>query len=531
MNTSSKKRLLLGVLLSLSTSNAMESLKEKEKYKTYTAESLGLRMDETAFNEALQFQEDFMSAFKSYAENKEQTLAMSKGQDIIVTIGNTGAGKSTLLNLLKGHQLKAVRNQGYVLEKEDLSDSFKIGTGQASETLLPKVIITDNMVLSDLPGFADTRGKATALLNSVFIRDIIVNANTVRFLFVEGQDTITGGKGKEFKETLNVIKTLLPDVKQLTDSSLFIVTRSSSPGPKTLIKFLQDKIKGGEESAAILSTLEAIFTFKEPYRIWPFENADKFIKTDEETEDEFIDEEAVQKSLNTTKKNIEKAIGELKKVSIQQINPYALLAPRTDENTRRLLKVSAAIHFSSLFSQDNQLTKLNDNELDSLQEKIKKQKEPLKKEFLSKPEIEFFKFFSNDYNNVDMLLQEVDERAEKLVTTIDALKDERRRQKYLAELEIRKKFKSSDEYQKMYKDIASSFSDMESKSKAYYSYDATFSGWDIFALGITYLVRQDKNDDLRKAYNDSKDHLKEKLKKYLEHPLIQEKHPRHDEVN
>lgn len=50
----------------------------------------------------------------------------------------------------------------------------------------------------------------TNIVNASYIKNIIENAKTVRFLFVAGRDEITAARGESFKNLLKITRTLIP---------------------------------------------------------------------------------------------------------------------------------------------------------------------------------------------------------------------------------------------------------------------------------------------------------------------------------
>lgn len=161
---------------------------------------------------------------------KQQHTA--KGKDIVVILGNTGAGKSTLINFLAGKGL-TVDGTGYVLSVQNDPEAMVIGRQVfSSETLYPKSIdieTLDKKTLRffDLPGLDDTDGSVRNLVNSAFIRRILLDAKTVRFVYVAGQDQFTADRGQSVTRTLQVLNHLFViagDDRQL-DMGMFVVTK------------------------------------------------------------------------------------------------------------------------------------------------------------------------------------------------------------------------------------------------------------------------------------------------------------------
>jgi len=181
--------------------------------------------------------ENISNIIKSHVD----IINSSINKDIVVLLGKTGAGKSTLVNFLAGKELKVDTHDNIVLKNTHDDSAMKIGVTASSETILPKFINTDDLLLYDLPGFGETRGTALSLVEACFIKNIIENARAVRFVFVAGQDDITSERGKSFKELIEIIKKIVP-TESIENISLLVITKTK-PGKNTpqIISMLEEK--------------------------------------------------------------------------------------------------------------------------------------------------------------------------------------------------------------------------------------------------------------------------------------------------
>ena len=167
----------------------------------------------------------------------------AKGQHIVAFLGNTGAGKSTLVNLLAGKKLKVSEDgEDYVLEDCQDNSAMVIGLGGGSETLYPKSIDVDGLRFFDLPGFNDTDGSERNLVNAAFIRQILLEAASVRLVYVVGQDQFTADRSASVRHLFNSIKQLFVADQgvNIVDNGIFVATKITSP-TEDIINFLLKK--------------------------------------------------------------------------------------------------------------------------------------------------------------------------------------------------------------------------------------------------------------------------------------------------
>ena len=171
-------------------------------------------------------------------------LNAAKGQNIVAFLGNTGSGKSTLINFLAGKKLvPSMDGEDYVLADPRDSSAMVIGTAGTSETLYPKYIDVGSLRFFDLPGFNDTDGSERNLVNAAFIRKILLDAASVRLVFVVGQDQFTADRSASVKNMFQAIKQLFvaDHGMSLIDNDVFVATKITCAPETNIIDFLLKK--------------------------------------------------------------------------------------------------------------------------------------------------------------------------------------------------------------------------------------------------------------------------------------------------
>jgi GTPase Era involved in 16S rRNA processing/uncharacterized protein (DUF3820 family) len=255
----------------------------------------------------------------------------------VIAIGNTGSGKSTFLNLLIDKKIIPT-SKGYELSKDDLnkSDCFPIGTSAGSQTLFPKIKEKGNLLFVDLPGLSDNRGDAVAFFNAVFIKDIITKAKTVRFLFVEGQDSF-GKRAAALKEMINVISSILGDYKILKGSSIFVMPKAEADkvNIKSCINFLRDKLTSQEGDNRFFSILAEVFKLGDQNpNLFAMNSASNFF----DYEQEKYDEKKSERVLEILKQKVMESLSKLDPVEVKKINPRVLLGDGVESNSLELIE-------------------------------------------------------------------------------------------------------------------------------------------------------------------------------------------------
>ena len=179
-------------------------------------------------------------------------LNAAKDRDIVAFLGNTGAGKSTLVNLLAGKEIRVGDDEeDYILVNPHDPTAMVIGTGGSSETLYPKSIDVGNLRFFDLPGFNDTDGSERNLVNAAFIRKILLDAASVRLVFVVGQDQFTADRSASVRQMFNCLNQLFVVEKSmnLVDNGVFVATKVTCAPQAEMTEFLLKKTDSQDKAA------------------------------------------------------------------------------------------------------------------------------------------------------------------------------------------------------------------------------------------------------------------------------------------
>ncbi len=494
----------------LHNNNNFTSPSEKNSWEkiTRTPQQLGLKMTQEKFEEAITFDNDLKKAINFYNEQAPGIFDASKGKDIIVAIGNTGAGKSTLLNLLVGNSLKVNETSlGYELYDKENAKSFKIGLTDKSETLLPQCIEGNiqgkTHLFFDLPGLCDTRGAATAFLNATCIKDILTKAQSVRFIFVEGQGSFETIRGEAFKNLLLTTLKLLPDSETLKGSSAFVVTQTRTLDPEFLIQFIKKKI-----DKDFIEGVEKIFSLEKPFSIFSFLHPSEFIKEDRKTRSRKLDAEDARETLSNIKTDVEKGVHDLKGINIPKINQTVLLNKGTDELLNRLFKILAAESWQASYPS------LEDLDLGGLARLKSNLKETVKESFQRKlnsiSEIGFIRAFDDSLYNTQLneSFVDIDKNIELLGAEID--KKILEKQKFQAEKKQEEAEQKVQELEKETKEIAEKIKNEKNEEarKALEKQEMDFNT----ILVSTLKTVQDEKDKIGKIVEKEKELREEKEK-------------------
>lgn len=173
----------------------------------------------------------------------ERLLNESNEKNIVLLLGRTGAGKSTLINYLCKKALEVNDLNDIVLKDSTDLEAAAIGTKSESETQCPKALVTEsNDLLFDIPGIASTGNTSSHLMDSIFIREIVLRASAVKFIFVIGEEEFISDKSKCVSDFFEKMKTMFDiDFDKILKFSVIVLTKWTKKRAQPL-SFCKEKL-------------------------------------------------------------------------------------------------------------------------------------------------------------------------------------------------------------------------------------------------------------------------------------------------
>jgi len=169
----------------------------------------------------------------NYIQLGKNEIPKVKGKDLIIFLGNTGSGKSTLINYINGCTMEETESDLgemviQVKKNSQIQELTKIGHTKESETFIPDIKIgNDGTIYVDMPGFFDNRGQEISIANSVNIKNILVNAKTVKIIVLISYHSLMNNRKNGEKELINLLLGLFggdEKIPQNKDSLIILIS-------------------------------------------------------------------------------------------------------------------------------------------------------------------------------------------------------------------------------------------------------------------------------------------------------------------
>lgn len=142
-------------------------------------------------------------------------------KEVTVFIGNTGTGKTTLSNLLAGIPMKLNGTGNFI---NIGNQGGRVGSGSTSITKEPSWLPSEKLGwLIDFPGLRDSNGVLDDIINAFSIREILLGASKVRFVFLTTSHELGAVQGETFGVFADTFK--MVDSRILTRSSMLVVNQ------------------------------------------------------------------------------------------------------------------------------------------------------------------------------------------------------------------------------------------------------------------------------------------------------------------
>lgn len=230
-----KAPLSLAVLLITTTATILD-----KAYTELSNEEIDKKIDHILSRPvATRTAEERIELFNYVLARGQKEAEKAKKKDVIIFFGNAGAGKSTLVNFLYGCKMKKEGRYIIVDPNSKLKEITPIGIQPISCTLIPQQVSDveanirylnspDSFTFYDMPGLSDTRGVEIELANTIVMKQIVENANSVRLVMVFEQGHLSAERGAKWGESVKLLqerfnRVITPDEKSLS----VIVTKTT----------------------------------------------------------------------------------------------------------------------------------------------------------------------------------------------------------------------------------------------------------------------------------------------------------------
>ncbi|XP_055298570.1 uncharacterized protein LOC129566553 [Sitodiplosis mosellana] len=171
-----------------------------------------------------------VTAFLEFMEKHEAQLKFSEKKDVTLMLGNTGAGKSTLTLLITDVELFSVEigekdsGEFIIVDKDEKISGIST---TKSKTIVPDLMIENDNVYYDCPGFSDSRGVTHDISVTYLIQKVIRHADSVKLVFAISYSSVKNGAGdrNDFMELVKHAINLVKNVDKYQNAIALVVTK------------------------------------------------------------------------------------------------------------------------------------------------------------------------------------------------------------------------------------------------------------------------------------------------------------------
>lgn len=227
------------------------------------------------FNQASEDIHELKNEIISKNDEIQNKITATPDANYVILIGITGNGKSTFMNSIFGTIMEADILYGQKILKikgTNSNDSNQIGHFAKSQTRTVNIMnIPDlNIVLADCPGFFDTGGPDTAIINSVLV-DKVFNGRQqmkMKFLVFISKDDLDTARFEKVKKSFDMVLRLIPDKNILKEYCGVVITKGQIGSEEDEFSLFESIIHS--KSKKIGEICELIKAICDKKHVWSF---------------------------------------------------------------------------------------------------------------------------------------------------------------------------------------------------------------------------------------------------------------------
>ena len=229
-------------------------------------------------------------------------------KNAILILGPTGAGKSTLTYLLANKPLRATVNEEgiMIISSEEKLDGVVISAKKRSETQIPsKVIIKEDLVLWDCPGFTDT-SDSQDIANAFYLQKVFEMTTSLKFVLVISEGQLHENRGSAFINILRHFGKLFKNPNSLENKISLVISRAN----KTMKQYSLTLNKILNENPTVNGLENWFKIVTKSIELFPLPKEEGLINSEKEIKDILVNIERNTQYLETKKNSIEVVLSE-----------------------------------------------------------------------------------------------------------------------------------------------------------------------------------------------------------------------------